>query len=84
MWWWGDGWVLILGRWVGSGGWLSLDEIGGWVGSGRRNGGQIIFGFATVGLRFAHSRFAAVDLGFACHGIGKMWVLVVVNVCGEW
>ena len=55
MWWWGDGWVLILGRWVGSSGWLALDEIGldeicGWVGSGRQSGGQIIFGFATVGL----------------------------------
>ena len=40
MWWWDDGWVLILGRWVGSGGWLGLDEIGldeigGWVRSGR-------------------------------------------------
>ena len=21
MWWWGGAWVLILGRWVGSGGW---------------------------------------------------------------
>ena len=58
MWWWSDGWVLILGRWVGSGGWLGLDEIGGWVGSGRR----IIFGFATMGLCFAHCRFVAVDL----------------------
>ena len=45
---WGDGWVLILGRWVGS---------------GRRSGGRIIFGFAIVGLRFARRRFAAVDLG---------------------
>uniref|UniRef100_A0A7N2MUE8 Oxidoreductase N-terminal domain-containing protein n=1 Tax=Quercus lobata TaxID=97700 RepID=A0A7N2MUE8_QUELO len=44
MWWWGDGWVLILGRWIGSGGWLGLDEISGWVGSGRRSGGRIIFG----------------------------------------
>ena len=67
---WGDGWVLILGRWVGSGGWLGLDEIGGWVGSGRRSGGQIIFRFATVGLRFAHRRFAIMDLGFACRGSG--------------
>ena len=32
MWWWGDGWVLILGRWVGSGGWLGLDEISGSLG----------------------------------------------------
>ena len=62
MWWWSDGWVLILGRWVGNGGRLGLDEIGGWVGSGRRSGGWIIFGFATVGLRFARHRFAAVDL----------------------
>ena len=68
MWWWSDGWVLILGRWVGSGGWLGLDEIGGWVGSGRRSGGRIIFGFATVGLHFACCRFAAVDLGFARRG----------------
>ena len=68
MWWWVDGWVLILGRWVGSGGWLGLDEIGGWVGSGRRSGGRIIFGFATVGLHFACCRFAAVDLGFARRG----------------
>ena len=63
MWWWGDGWVLILGRWVGSGGWLGLDEIDGWVGSSRWSGGRIIFGFATMGLRFARRRFAAVDLG---------------------
>ena len=62
MWWWVDGWVLIFGRWVGSGGWLGLDEIGGWVGSGRWSGGRIIFGFATVGLCFAHCRFVAVDL----------------------
>ena len=67
MWWWSDGWVLILGRWVGSGGWLGLDEIGldeigGWVRSGRQSGGRIIFGFATVGLRFARRRFAALDL----------------------
>ena len=41
-------WVLILGRWVGS---------------GKRSGGRIIFGFAIVGLRFACSRFATVDLG---------------------
>ena len=70
MWWWSDGWVLILGRWVGSGGWLGLDEIGGWVGSGRRSGGQIIFGFATVGLHFARRRFAIMDLGFARRGFG--------------
>ena len=67
---WGDGWVLILGRWVGSGGWLGLDEIDGWVGSSRWSGGRIIFGFATMGLRFARRRFATVDLGFACRGSG--------------
>nr|POE89526.1 glutathione transferase gst 23 [Quercus suber] len=61
-------WKLTRERamWVGSGGWLGLDEIGldeigGWVRSGKRNGGRIIFGFATVGLRFAHHRFATVD-----------------------
>ena len=41
---------------------IGLDEIGGWVRSGRQSGGRIIFGFATVGLRFARRRFAALDL----------------------
>ena len=47
-----------------------MDEIGGWVGSGRRSGGWIIFGFAIVGLRFSRRRFATVDLGFARRGSG--------------
>ena len=53
-----------MGRWVGSGGWLGLDEIGGWVGSGRWRGSRIIFEFAIVGVRFARRGSGLACLGF--------------------
>ena len=81
MWWWGGAWVLILGRWVGSGGWggglgLGFDGYGfhnGLIGMGHGSTGFVVVVWRQYWFRGGMSS-SYLGRWYGFHGGFCVWI----------